>query len=215
MVFQMRVYTPLDLHSALDDDIVWRRREITTLVTIIKAADALSKNVLIRSAIPLLYAHWEGFGKNCGIRYLEHVSYKAKRFRELKPSFIYLSVLPSLKEMANGTPDGAIKLLKKLYDRLDDKNKDHFRKRVGTKSNLRFDVLSDMLAMCGISSSPFQEYESFIDKELCDPRNEIAHGVGGSPSLEVFLKRRNRAFELMMHLQTEIVNSASLQTYLA
>jgi len=54
----------------------------------------------------------------------------------------------------------------------------------------------------------FQKDKDFIDDELCDPRNDIAHGKDSAPSFDAFVSRRDRAFELMTELQRVVVNAA-------
>lgn len=210
----MKAYAAADLNTVLDGELVWRRRELTSLVTLIQTVDTVSQRALIRAGIPLLYAHWEGFGKACITRYLEFVSYRSKSFKELKPSFFYLYASGSFKDIATASPSVAIPLLANSYAKIEDKNKDSFRKKVSTKSNLRADVLNEMLTLCGLDPLPFEPYLEFINAELCDPRNEIAHGAGGAPALSTFIERRNRAFELMTFLQSTIVNGASNKEYL-
>jgi len=60
----------------------------------------------------------------------------------------------------------------------------------------------------------FQDEESFINEELCNPRNEIAHGGGGAPSFATLLTRREKAFKLMERLRTVVVNAALNNSYL-
>jgi hypothetical protein len=210
----MRSHTIADLQSILDDEMAWRRREISSLVTLMKASAPTTQNILIRAAIPLLYAHWEGFGRACLSRYLEFVSYRSKRFKELKPSFLYLAMAPSLKEASKGNISAGINIFHEANRILEEKNKDPFRKRINTRSNLRHDVLLELLVLCGLAAEEFESYSSFINQEICDPRNEIAHGSGGAPQLDTFLRRRDEAFGIMTQLQTAVTNAAIGESYL-
>jgi hypothetical protein len=211
----MRSYKAEDLHTFLDGDLVWRRRELTTLVGLAQTADAASKAAILRSSVPILYAHWEGFGKNCAVKYLEFVSFRSKSYAELSPSFIYLAMSPTLGKIANSPASVAIPMLQDALKFQEKKNRDKHKSRLNTKSNLRYDVLEDMLTICGLDPSPFKNYASFIDKELCDPRNSIAHGEDVCPDLELLKRRRNTAFEIMTALQTSVVNAATNKSYLA
>ncbi|WGM37692.1 hypothetical protein AMEJIAPC_00592 [Caulobacter sp. NIBR1757] len=209
----MKPITASDLQSILDSDLAWRRKEISSLVTLMKTAPFGVQGNLIRAAIPLLYAHWEGFGKNCFVRYMEHVSLKSIKFRKLKLPFLYLDALGIIKEAGTSGPAAGISALGRVLERNEKSNRTNYGKKLSTKSNLRQSVLSDLLIMCGIEDFPIAKYENFIDNQLCDPRNDIAHGVGGAPSLDTFLKRRDIAFELMTDLQASVVNSASLERF--
>jgi len=202
---------PLDpekLHTILDDDLVWRRRELTSLVTLIGVSNAADKAVLVRSAIPLLYAHWEGFGKLALQRYLEYVSLRNKKLKDLKPSFIYLANLGRVGEIGSSPPLHTTKLLIDVLQSVESVNRNPFRKAINTKSNLRYDVLVDLLNLCGLNAAHFETEKDFINQQLCDARNEIAHGSGGAPAVDTFIRRRDKTFELMTQLQTIIVNAA-------
>jgi hypothetical protein len=188
---------------------------MTTLVTLIKKASSPDQKALIRASIPLLYAHWEGFGKTCITRYLEFVSYRRLKYRNLKPAFVFLSSLGLLGEMARSSYKDSIPIMNSILKRADETNKDTFRKKISTKSNLRYEVLVDLLCLCGLDHSSFAGQKDFIDSEICDSRNEIAHGVGGAPLLDTFLKRRDAAFDLMKNLENLVVNGAMNEAYKA
>lgn len=213
MVQAVKPVTASALQEILDTELVWRRRELTSLVTAIKGADLATKVVLIRAAVPLLYAHWEGFGRACFQRYLEHISYKNLRYKDLHPAFYYLGSYGKLQEIGRSPAKTAIPLLPELIKIRDDVNRNSFRKMIDTKSNLRFEVLEQLCYMSGIDTTPFQHDELFINHELCDSRNEIAHGAAVAPTEEALLKRRDRTFTIMTKLQTELVNAAVNGTY--
>jgi len=204
----MRAVTPGDLNDILDADLVWRRREITSIVNLAQRVSSADQAALIRAGIPMLYAHWEGFGRSCILRYLEHVSYKSIKFKDLRPSFLYLASIGSLSQIGKSASAHEIDLFTAIMLRAEAKNKDDFRKRISTKSNLRSGVLRELLCACGLNEEHFISDESFIDTELCDARNEIAHGAGGGPTLKIFQSRRNRTFAIMTALQGLVVNAA-------
>lgn len=209
----MKAITPDNLQDILDSDLVWRRREISSLITLARRSSISDRVTIVRAAIPLLYAHWEGFGRSCFVRYLEHVSYRALKFRELRPSFLYMASIGSLSQLGKSPTQHEIDLLQSILDRNNLVNKDDFRKRVSTRSNLRGSVLRELLSACGLDWAGYETDESFLDSEICDARNEIAHGAGGAPSLDTFVTRRDRLFSLMTQLQAQVVNAAVQAEY--
>lgn len=211
----MKPITVPILQELLDSELVWRRRELTALITAIKGSDAVTKSVLIRAGVPLLYAHWEGFGRASFQRYLEHVSYKNIKYKNLSPAFYYLGTLSRIQEIGRSPAKSAIVLLPELLEVREKTNRNNFKKMVDTKSNLRFDVLEQLCSITGIDFNVFSEEEYFINHELCDSRNEIAHGAASGPSEETLIKRRDRTFSIMTLLQTEIVNAAIKCSYKA
>lgn len=211
----MRVLSPYDLQTVLDTDLIWRRKEISSLITLVKTCDSATKDCVLRAAVPLLYAHWEGFGKECILRYLEFVSYRRLQFKQLDPAFLYLASFPSLSRIGGVSVKEALDAIQSFIARANSTNRDNFRKRIDTRSNLRWDVLEDLLHSCGLNPVDIETNQEFIDKELCDPRNKIAHGGGSAPTLDVFLRRRERTFAIMTQLQTMVVNGAANGSYKA
>ncbi|SEL71255.1 hypothetical protein SAMN04515666_10538 [Bosea lupini] len=211
----MRALTIDDLQSILDSELVWRRREMSSLVTLLKSNTEVTQKAIIRAGVPLLYAHWEGFGRECFVRYFEYVSYRKLKFRQLSPAFLYMSSFPSMSTIQNGGIKNGIDAINSIIKRMDSTNKDPFRKRISTKSNLRSDALEDLMLSCGLDTSELMLHSEFIDKELCDSRNEIAHGSGAAPSLDAFLKRRDTTFTIMTTLHNTVVNAAINQKYKA
>ena len=209
----MRPLTATDLHDLLDSELVWRRREMTLLVTTIKVADLATRHSLVRAGVPLLYAHWEGFGRECFQRYLEHVSYKNLKYKDLQPSFLYLTSFGKIQEIVKAPAKTGVKIMPELAQAYSKVHRNPFRKMIDTKSNLRFSVLEQLCSISGIPISKFTSDELFIIHDLCDARNEIAHGSASAPSETVFIQRRDKAFSLMTRLQTEIVNAAVNGSY--
>lgn len=209
----MKIVSAENLQDVLDSQLIWRRREISSLVTLAKSSSFPVQVGILRASVPLLYAHWEGFSKECFVRYLELVSYKRVKFKHLDPAFLYMASLPSLARIAHVDVNEGLEILGNLMERLENTNKDNFKKKVNTRSNLRSDVLKDLLTMCGLEGAAFEADADFIDREICDSRNEIAHGSGSAPTMEAFLRRRDRAFTLMTQLQSIVVNAAIATSY--
>lgn len=72
--------TKAELQQCIDDDLIWRRRELFNIRAAIEDAqgNAPKQAALLRAGVALLYAHWEGFVKRCGTHYLEFVSNQGK-----------------------------------------------------------------------------------------------------------------------------------------
>uniref|UniRef100_UPI0004A3AE3E MAE_28990/MAE_18760 family HEPN-like nuclease n=1 Tax=Vibrio parahaemolyticus TaxID=670 RepID=UPI0004A3AE3E len=69
-----KIRTVEALVDKLDKELSWRRLEISAIKTGIRKAKGNVCKAYIRSAIPLVYAHWEGFIKESASLYLEFVS---------------------------------------------------------------------------------------------------------------------------------------------
>src|SRR5690606_22451301 len=81
-----------DFEDFLVDDWLWTKREISDLILI---AEQTENQVIHKSFLLLLYAHWEGYVKKSCKAYLYHISKSDFKFCELTDNFKALL----LKEM--------------------------------------------------------------------------------------------------------------------
>ena len=77
-------YTEADLSSIFDEELIWRRQELSDLKSAIRAADVPSKPVLLRSLITMSYAHWEGYTRTCATRYFQHLTLRKYTYEKLE-----------------------------------------------------------------------------------------------------------------------------------
>src|ERR1035437_2256083 len=84
----------------ISEDWVWRIKELDDFKTVLeKTKDDSTKSCLIRAGITLLYAHWEGFIKECSNHYYNFVTTKGFKLNELSDCFIAISMRKELNEM--------------------------------------------------------------------------------------------------------------------
>ncbi len=72
----MNIRTVDQLNEFLSGEIIWRKKELTALRSLVESAKSSTdkQNALIRSGMTVLYAHWEGFVKAAASAYLEFVA---------------------------------------------------------------------------------------------------------------------------------------------
>ena len=70
-----------EFQDFLDRDLAWRKLEISQLFMILNTVE--SKEIIGKSMILLLYAHWEGFIKKSSKCYLKYVSDKNIKVQDL------------------------------------------------------------------------------------------------------------------------------------
>lgn len=82
----MKIRTESQLSDAIDNDLIWRKKELTQLKFLLESVAGRGdrESTVLRGAVTLVYAHWEGFVKLAGLSYLEYVSGQRLRFDERK-----------------------------------------------------------------------------------------------------------------------------------
>ena len=136
--------TKQELLQKIDDDVIWRRRELTYLRATIQDAEKNPgrRSALLRAGVALLYAHWEGFVKRCGTWYLEFVANQGKKASELRPNFVAIKLMSRLIEASKSTkPSASAELVDYFCTRLDERIRIQHKGVIDTKSNLSSVVL--------------------------------------------------------------------------
>lgn len=97
----MKIRTVSELSTVLRGDLAWRRKELVTYRGLVCGAEAAKKQALLRGAVAVLYAHWEGFVKAACQGYVAFVRQQRLNLCDLSNNFLALvarSHLHSLNE---------------------------------------------------------------------------------------------------------------------
>ncbi|HEY3967083.1 MAG TPA: MAE_28990/MAE_18760 family HEPN-like nuclease [Planctomycetaceae bacterium] len=180
----MRIATPGRLANRLDKNLAWRKKELTQLKLLIDSATAANADVLRRSGLALMYAHWEGFVKDASSFYLNYLANGVVEIGKLKSCFVAIALRGDIREAGQAKKISAHTRLLDLLRSLDQPPPKTKRlpttRVVSTKSNLKGAVLREIAATLGIDYSPFELKEKPVIDRLVRLRNTIAHG-GGLP----------------------------------
>jgi hypothetical protein len=84
----MKIRTSEEFYNAISDDLSWRKKELSIVRTRVDLAKPKQANTEIRSAILLLYAHWEGFNKIGCELYLEYIKQLKLTYAELSNNLL-------------------------------------------------------------------------------------------------------------------------------
>ncbi len=212
----MKIRTIQDFLSSLDDELAWRKKELTTLSFLIQQNNKQhNKNLILRAAVPVLYAHWEGFIKRSSSIYLEYVSNQKLKYSQLQENFIAIACHITLKE---ATVSSQAHIHRQVVDFIllnqSDVARVKFKDVIDTESNLSSKVLINILNTIGIPTSEFwsSSYE-IIDKALLKVRNEIAHGEKVSVDLLNYNNMHDFVVSALEYFKTELENSAATSRY--
>lgn len=207
-----RVQTFDNLSNKLYDEISWRRKELTLIKSKIPVEKNSFQSAMIRASIPLLYAHWEGFVKLTMSYYLEYVSNKYLKNSELKTQFIALSLQNKLGDLTNSTFENRTKIIDFMYNEINKRSNIPKKNIINTKSNLRFDVLKEILFILDLHDNYIDNQKDLIN-DLCDQRNFIAHGEHKLVDYQTFENFFTDTIALMEYLKTTIENNAVQEKY--
>jgi hypothetical protein len=169
------------------------------------------KPALLRSAITLLYAHWEGFIKAAALTYIEYVAAQGLRFEELASCFLALAARSILN-----TGTGAkrirvhLEITKFFRSGLSEKSSVPYRDGIRTQGNLSSDVLKEIVDTLGLDFSPYETKLHLIDDTLLRSRNTIAHGEYLQITEERYEELSREIMGMMENFRTQVQNAALL-----
>ncbi len=164
------------LETKITDSLTWRRKELSVFFSHMKNNSTPIQKTLYRSFIPFLYAHWEGHIKTVSTYYLQHVSLQALKYKELQNNFLFLKFKTRLDE-SRGIFNfkKGLENFEYLLSELDKRAYLPYKNIVDTKSNLNYEVFSEIIYLLALKESDYDHKKDTIN-ELVMRRNHIAHG---------------------------------------
>jgi len=208
--------TKAELVQKIDDDLVWRRRELTDFRALIQDGNVeRRRSALIRAGVALLYAHWEGFVKCCGTHYLEFVAIQGKKASELRRNFLAVKLHSQLIEASRSKKSSAVeRVIDYFCTKMDSPLKFSAKNVVDTKSNLSSSVLEEIIWTLGLNMMPFETKRKMIDSSLVERRNFIAHGQFLNIDVKDYLELHDEVIWLIDEFRTQLQNAAVTDAFL-
>jgi len=166
------------LRTAIADCLDRRRNALTETARVVAAhKGTVLHQRACAMAIPMLYAHWEGFAKEVLQLYVEFLEKSAVAQREVHASLLAYSWSGSFRKLSgNLTHDRKVELIERFLGSLTEALAFEKREReVDTKSNLVFEVLEELARFFCLDVGPMRDQSKKLDA-LVNRRNNIAHG---------------------------------------
>ena len=203
------------LQDRLDQEFSWRLKELADLKIAIRVTGVLQQKTIIRAAVPLLYAHWEGFVKNATLAYVNFVNCQRLRCEQLASCFIAFGVKKRLAELpASHQVRRSIAAVEFFMNGLAERADLRLSDAVDTESNLSSRVFGNIAVSVGIQTGWYEARYNLIDVSLLKRRNRIAHGdyldLDANNSRELI----DEMIFIMRAYKTDIENTAGAGGYL-
>jgi hypothetical protein len=213
----MKPRTEIDFSTQITEDRSWRLKEISDLKTAANRADSSLRRVLLRALVTICYAHWEGYVRFAARKYLEHVALRKYQYKDLDRQFLRNYFLPRLAALSINKTSIAERCA--LVDEVLNSSDRRFCRAnedlVSTKSNLNFDVFTDICLVCGVPTQPFMPKSEFVDVFLLKRRNEIAHGEETLVEIEDLDELTSETVAMMRAFGDALENHVCLKNYRA
>lgn len=201
----------------LDDSMSWRRMELAALKTEMsrlngKAALGPRDRALIRSAVVLAYAHWEGFVKDATRAYAEFVRVRRLKYSELSRELIASAVRERVRQAQEGSEKAITDLVEAICGdaRADLPRARHVVPEIG---NMNFCALQRMFQRLGLPLGDLTSKNGWIDNSLCDARHQIAHGVSLYPPADSVEDLISHVLNLLAIVKAVVVSAVIDGTY--
>lgn len=210
----MKIRTKEELFDFLNNELAWRKKELSTLRSNVEKSNAKLEATAIRSGIVLLYAHWEGFLKRAAEAYLEYVINKKLKYRELSLNFVAISAKQKLNEFEQTDKATIHNQLIEFLFTCDEANVVISRENViKTQSNLNSTVLKEMMTSIGLDFTQYDTKSKLIDEQLLKYRNNIAHGQYLALDSNDYINMHDEVRNMIENFKTDIENAALLAKY--
>ena len=199
----------------MDGELKWRKRELTYLKTSLDRSHRQhEKGILLRVAVCLLYAHWEGFIKRAATGYLCYVATRGLRFRDLTPNFVALGFRSQLNEAGRSNlPSLHTELVSSMLSGQSINANLNWRDAVDAGSNLNSKTFLEILCLLGLDSTNYLPNGPLIDQRLLRNRNSIVHGDREDIQPEDYEVLHSRMIEILDHFRTDVENAAAQSSF--
>jgi len=174
-----------EFEQTLQKELSWRKKEISELLLYSKQTP---QEVLLKSLILLIYAHWEGFIKKSSKLYLKYISDQNLKIGLLTQNFRAISLKTQIGKCLEAKESLTLGNELVFINTYSKKQNAKFKLNINieneqdnaiinTKSNLSPKIFKNILNILGINyKDTFKLKEEYFNKNLLNNRNQIGHG---------------------------------------
>lgn len=211
----MKIRSVSELQDLLDKDLVWRVREISDIKYSVAKADVSRRKFLLRAAVALSYAHWEGFIKNSTHWYLVHINSQRLKYSQVRAEFAVFGLKSELHTLVNSRKHKQnTEILTKILSIGNQRVYMSLSNAVDTESNLNSVVFENIAISVAIDTSEYQTKYNFIDESLLKKRNSVAHGEDPGIDQQALEDTLQIVEEMIRKYKGDILDAAENKRYL-
>ncbi|WP_131812932.1 MAE_28990/MAE_18760 family HEPN-like nuclease [Mycolicibacterium peregrinum] len=216
----MVAVTDDDFETLADSELSWRKLELHALAKELEsAANRHGKGPMVRALTrgmaTLLYAHWEGYCKAIFEAYLKLILRRKPRVSESADRLVLAHTQQLFRRIESGDSAAMEELISIARGTSTQRLRISQDKVVDTKSNLRYQVLENITSALGIPIANLITKKNMIDVQLCDTRNEIAHGRANFPSPQETLELHRNVLAMMEEIRDVTIGQVRSKGYRA
>ena len=212
----MNIRTTEDLVDSFAREISWRRVELSEIKRLVEVStdNEVRNAALTRSAVALLYAHWEGVIKRLTEFYLNFVSMQRLKNSQLSDCMLAIVVRSKFRDVEDSHKISPhLELLKFYRTSMDDRSRLPHKNVIRTESNLSSAAFLEILTTVGLDSSPYRGKFHLIDRSLLAKRNHIAHGQQLDVDVEEYLLLHEEITAMFSTFRNDLENAAVLRKF--
>jgi hypothetical protein len=194
----------MSIFDNLTSDLNWRESELGSLKLLLKRKDItkIQREVLLRAAWALLYAHYEGFSKFCLTVFYDEATRRLADCDALPLRTKALALNKDLKKLRSLVSFEMLGEMEAFPDRVRT-TKPAFPE-VDTKSNLWPNVMQELLLDADIIIDAIDSHAAKL-RTLVSRRNDIAHGKQNLINeVDYYLTYEDAVYDVMYHLAYSI-----------
>lgn len=215
----MEFKSSIVLEDFLTKELAWRKKDITkSLLDYEQANSEKEKDYYWKISIFIIYSNWEGYIKNSAEAYINYLNNKNLKYKELSSNFKTIGIKELHKKHLHGDTKkySIFKIFEDSIDTLDEQIfKINEKNVIDTGSNLKYDVLFEILNILNIPVDDFELKKNLIDSVLLTYRNDVAHGDRIENTKDIYNLRdlRDSIIGLLEIFKTNLQNSIALNSY--
>lgn len=210
----MKIRSLDQLVQFLDEELAWRKRELTTLKFMLAKLRKHERVLLLRAAVCVLYAHWEGFVKAAATSYISFVATRGLRYCDMTPNFVALGLRQEILQAGRSKkPSVHTTLTAKLMLGLTERSDLDWESAVDTHSNLNAETLSEIFCLLGLDSRDYLLKRQLVDRRLIANRNLVAHGSRVEIEPDDYSVLHDEIIKLVQKFRTDVENAAATEDF--